>query len=73
MLMNMKLHSVLSIAAVALLSIFPGAVLSNEAIIISEDKLLAFDQTEVTIGAFEKFVRSTGLVIQAERGGGIKL
>lgn len=35
MLVNMELHSVLSIAAVALLSIFPGAVLSNAAIIIS--------------------------------------
>ena len=29
MLVNMKLHSVLSIAAVALLSIFPGVVRSN--------------------------------------------
>lgn len=72
MLVNMKLHPVLSIAAVALLSIFPGAVRSNEAIITSEDKVLAFDQTEVTIGTFEKFVHSTGLVTQAERyGGGI--
>ena len=43
---------------------------SNEAIITSEDKVLAFDQTEVTIGTFEKFVRSTGLVNQAERNGG---
>ena len=43
---------------------------SNEAIITSEDKVLAFDQTEVTIGTFEKFVRSTGLVTQAERDGG---
>jgi len=70
MLVNMKLHSVLSIAAVALLNIFPGAVRSNEAIITSEDKVLAFDQTEVTIGTFEKFVHSTGLVTQAERDGG---
>ena len=38
MLVNMKLHSVLSIAAVAFLSIFPSAVLSNEAIIFSEGK-----------------------------------
>ena len=70
MLMNMKLHSVLSIAAVALLSIFADAVRSNEAIITSEDKVLAFDQTEVTIGTFEKFVRLSGLVTQAERNGG---
>ena len=70
MLVNTKLHSVLSKAAVALLSIFSGAVRSNEAIITSEDKILAFDQTEVTIGTFEKFVRSTGLVTQAERNGG---
>jgi hypothetical protein len=39
MLANMKLHSVLSIAAVALLSIFAGAVRSNEAIITSEGLL----------------------------------
>ena len=70
MLMNMKLHSVLFVAAVTLLSIFPGAVRSNEAIITSEDKVLAFDQTEVTIGTFEKFVRLSGLVTQAERNGG---
>ena len=70
MLVNMKLHSVLSIAAVALLNIFPGAVRSNEAIITYEDKVLAFDQTEVTIGSFEKFVRLSGLVTQAERDGG---
>ena len=43
---------------------------SNEAIITSEDKVLAFDQTEVTIGTFEKFVRLSGLVTQAERNGG---
>ena len=46
MLANMKLHYVLSTAAVALLSIFAGAVRSNEAIITSEDKVLAFDQTK---------------------------
>ena len=56
MLVNMELHSVLSISTVVLLSIFPGAVRSNEAIITSEDKVLAFDQAEVKIGAFEKFV-----------------
>ena len=60
MLANLKLHSVLSIAAVALLSIFAGAVRSNEAIITSEDKVLAFDQTEVKICTFEKFVRLSG-------------
>ena len=69
MLVNMELHSVLSIAAVALLSIFAGAVRSNEAIITYEDKVLAFNQTEVTIGSFEKFVRLSGLVTQAERNG----
>jgi hypothetical protein len=70
MLVNMKLHSVLFVAAVALLGIFAGAVRSNEAIITSEDKVLAFDQIEVTIGTFEKFVRLSGLVTQAERNGG---
>ena len=70
MFANMKLHYVLSTAAVALLSIFAGAVRSNEAIITYEDKVLAFDQTEVTIGSFEKFVRLSGLVTQAERDGG---
>ena len=70
MLVNMKLHSVLFVAAVDLLGIFAGAVRSNEAIITSEDKVLAFDQTEVTIGTFEKFVRLSGLVTQAERNGG---
>ena len=69
MLMNMKLYDALFVAAVALLSTFPGAVRSNEAIITSEDKVLAFDQIEVTIGTFEKFVRLSGLVTQAERNG----
>ena len=43
MLMNMKLHYALFVAAVALLSIFPVTVRSNEAIITSEDKVLEFD------------------------------
>ena len=70
MWMNAKLRDALCVVAIALLALFPPAVLSNEAIIISEDKLLVFDETEVTIGAFEKFCPPSSLVAQAERGGG---
>ena len=55
MLMNAKLHDALCVAVIALLGLFLGAVRSNEVMITSENKVLAFDQTELTIGTFEFF------------------
>ena len=56
MLMNAKLHDALCVAVIALLGLFLGAVRSNEVMITSENKVLAFDQTELTIGTFEFFL-----------------
>jgi hypothetical protein len=47
------------------MSLIPCAVLSSEVTVTVEGKVLAFDQTEVTIGAFEKFVRATGIETDA--------
>ena len=69
--MNVKLDDALCVAAAALLTICPGAVLSNEAITASENNVFASDQTKVTIGDFDKFVRATGVATQAKRKMGI--
>jgi formylglycine-generating enzyme required for sulfatase activity len=52
------------------MTLIPYLVLSSEVIVTVEDKVLAVDQTEVTIGAFEEFVRATGIDTYAERVGG---
>ena len=54
----------------ALLGLIPSVVLSENNIVSVVGENLMFDQTEVTIGAFENFVRATGTVTQAERDGG---
>jgi formylglycine-generating enzyme required for sulfatase activity len=70
MLMNVKLYYALFVAAIAFLGLFPGAVLSENIPITVAGKNLMFAQTEVTIGAFEKFVNATGTVTRAARDGG---
>ena len=69
-LTHLKIQNVLCVAVTTLLGLIPSVVLSENNIVPVVGKNLMFDQTEVTIGAFENFVRATGTVTQAERDGG---
>jgi sulfatase modifying factor 1 len=69
-LTHLKIQNVLCVTVTTLLSLIPSVVLSENNIVPVVGKNLMFDQTEVTIGAFENFVRATGTVTQAERDGG---
>ena len=69
-LTHLKIQNVLCVTVTTLLSLIPSVVLSENNIVPVVGKNLMFDQTEVTIGAFENFVRATGTVKQAERDGG---
>ena len=69
-LTHLKIQNVLCVAVTTLLGLIPSVVLSENNIVPVVGKNLMFDQTEVTIGAFENFVRATGTVKQAERDGG---
>jgi hypothetical protein len=68
-LKHLKIHNVLCVAVTTLLGLIPSVVLSENNIVSVVGENLMFDQTEVTIGAFENFVRATGTVTQAERDG----
>ena len=68
--MHLKIQNVLCVTVTTLLSLIPSVVLSENNIVSVVGENLMFDQTEVTIGAFENFVLATGTVTQAERDGG---
>jgi len=68
--MHLKIQNVLCVTVTTLLSLIPSVVLSENNIVSVVGENLMFDRTEVTIGAFENFVRATGTVTQAERDGG---
>ena len=72
-LTHLKIQNVLCVAVTTLLGLIPSVVLSENNIVPVVGKNLMFDQTEVTIGAFENFVRATGTVTQAERDGLVPL
>ena len=69
-LTHLKIQNVLCVAVTTLLGLIPSVVLSENNIVSVVGENLMFDQTEVTIGAFENFVLATGTVTQAERDGG---
>jgi len=69
-LMHLKIQNVLCVTVTTLLSLIPSVVLSENNIVSVVGENLMFDRTEVTIGAFENFVRATGTGTQAERDGG---